>query len=188
MIALQEVGGRPASETTIKDIQKLCEQYDNACAALHDDLAKFKEELATLKAKHLPGISKLAKVVANTQAELYTAIEGAPELWESPRTVVLHGIKVGMNANPGKLEFADAKSVVMMLREHLKGKAKNYIRITEAPDKEALKTLPGEVLERLGCQIVGAGDTVVLTRTKGDVEEMFDEVIDKLVNKIVEAK
>jgi hypothetical protein len=172
----------PASLTTIEAV---CADYDAESAKLESMVADLEKDLEAVKQKHLPGLKRQAAVVARREAEGISAVESAPNLFVKPRTVTVHGVKAGYSTSVGKLAFDDGDTVVKLIRRYRKDDADVFIRTVEEPNKDSLKTLPREELQRLGCRIEGAGDLVVFKRVAGDVERLINKLIEKLVQAMV---
>ncbi len=183
MISTNEhIAGRQVS---LGQIETSCERYEKASVILEQLIADLEFDLEAVKNKHLRGIKKQAAEVANLEADLYSQIETSHGLFVSPRTMTVHGVKVGLKLSPGKLEVSDEATVISMIKKYHKEDAALYIRTMEYVNKDALKTLPTEDLKKLGCKIEGAGDVVILTRVAGEVEKLINKLIGKLVEAMV---
>lgn len=189
MIApIETIAGR---EVTLGTIEVNCQRYDAAAALLDEQIAALEADLAAVKQKHLRQLKRQAAVVAALEAELRAAVEGTPELFKKPRTYILHGVKVGLSSSNGKLvwDLEDEELVALLRRKFKDDDAwKGFVKVTEAPSKEALRLLDAPTLAKLGCRIDGAGDAVVVKRTAGDVEKMMDKLIEKMVGAMVESE
>jgi hypothetical protein len=186
MIAFtEEAGGRETTATTLADLDKHCAEYEGQAAKLEEMIHALETDLEKVRNQHLAGLKRQAGVVANREATLHNAIEGAPELFTKPRTMLLHGVKIGYATSQGKVEFDDAEQVVLRIRKHLRARMDELIRTKEEPNKQTLRTLSAVDLAKVGCTIEGAGDVVVLERTAGDVEKLVNKLIEKMVAAMV---
>ncbi|HEV2692262.1 MAG TPA: hypothetical protein VG347_05145 [Verrucomicrobiae bacterium] len=181
---LENIGGR---NVTLGQIEKACEGFEYESAVLEGNIADLEADLEAVKKKHLRGIKHQASIVAARQAELHSLIESAPGLFKQPRTITVHGVKVGYTVSNGKLEFEDEETVIALIKKHRKDDIDTLIRKTEAVNKDGLRTLTAVELAKLGCKIDGAGDVVVLKRVAGDVEKLINKLISKLVEAMVES-
>lgn len=186
MISINEhVAG---SEATLGQIETKSEKYEVASAFLDQLISDLETDLETVKKKHLARIKKQAGEVANLEAELHSLIERSPKLFVRPRTLTVHGIKVGFTLSTGKLEFDDEETVITLIKKFHKDDVDTYIRKTEEVNKDALRTLDTDALKKLGCKIEGAGDVVVLKRVAGEVEKLINKLITKLVEAMVDGE
>ena len=170
---------------TLGQIETACRRYDSASVDLELMTADLERDLEEVKGKHLRRLQKQAAEVAAAQAECHTLIERGPDLFIKPRTVTMHGVKTGYILAEGKLVFDDAETVLKLVRRRFKDDAETYIRTTEEPNKDALRTLDATALAALGCRIEGAGDQVVLKRVAGDVEKLLNKLIAKMAESMV---
>ncbi len=182
---LTQTSGR---QLTLADIETRSHDYNKECDAMEELIAALETDLEAVKQKHLRGIKRQAAIVAAREAELNSAIESSPGLFTKPRTITVHGVKVGFTVSQGKLVWDDEELVVALIKKHRKADADTLLRIKEEPNKDALKSLPAVDLAKVGCRIEGAGDVVVLKRVAGDVEKLVNKLIEKLVEAMVSEK
>ena len=174
-----------ARSISLGSIETLCGNYDGECAKLEEQIAALESDLEAVKQKHLRGLKRQAAAVATAEAELHSAVESAPGLFVKPRTITVHGMKVGYTTSVGSITWEDDEQVVELIREVFPNRVKELIKKTETPKKNALKALTAEELAKIGCAIDGAGDVVVLSRVAGDVEKLVNKLIEKLVEAMV---
>lgn len=169
-------------------IERLCAELDQSASELESLTANLQADLEEVKAKHLRGLKRQASVVARAEAALVSAVESAPALFERPRTITIHGVRVGFSVSKGKLEWDDEDSVIAAIRKHRKDDVEVLLQTSVAPRKDALRALPAGDLAKLGCRIVDAGDQVLVKRVAGDVEQLIAKLTEKLVAKMVAAE
>lgn len=178
-----------APSHTLGDIERLCKEYEETSANLEAALGELESDLAAVRSKHIAALKRHAGIVARREAELLSAIEASSNLFKKPRTLTLHGVKIGFATNTvGRLVFEDADAVVKLIEKHFGKDAQSYISTKPEPDKDALKTLDAADLKKLGCHIEGVGDVVVCRRVAGDIEKLMNTLTRKLAEAMVEAK
>lgn len=169
----------------IIQIAKLCLEYEEACTALEGDVATIEAQLREVKDRHTPRLKRAAGKIAAAEAALEAAIQQHPELFVSPRTLTLHGVRVGYHAAAGKLEIDDVPAAIQALRRILgREEAEGYIATKEDLLKDPLRKLDPKILERMGCRIVDAGDQVVIRRPAGEIEKMMNKLVTRLVEAV----
>ena len=183
MIALNEMTGR---EQSLGGIETLCKEYDTESAKLEGMISDLESDLDAVKQKHLAALKRQAAVVARREAELNAAVESGSGLFKKPRTLTMHGIKVGLTSSVGKLVFGDADTVVKLIKKFRKDDAALFIHTTEEPNKDAIKTLPPSEQLQIGCRIEGAGDVVIVKRVAGEIEKLVNKLIEKFVEAMAE--
>lgn len=154
-------------------------------------LAKRRERLASLvnalnkgiEALKTDAMPELRKAI-NDATESWKALEANiidnPTLFASPRTVTAHGIKFGLAKGKGTVEIGDDAKTIRLIKKHFPEQVDTLIDTKETPSKDALFKLPAADLKRLGCELKGTGDRVVIKLADGEV--------DKIVKALVSAK
>lgn len=135
------------------------------------------EGLEQLKRDNLPGIRRQVNRVAQLQAELTELVKGAPEHFVKPRTLVLHGIKLGFQKEPGSIAFDDADKVVELIEKKLPDLAELLIKTEKKPLKKGLQQLTVQQLKSIGCTVTDAGDRVVVQAVDGAVEKLVTALL-----------
>lgn len=150
-------------------IEKLTSVFADDYNGVRAIVADWQNEIETIKEKYLTALRRAVKRARDSREELRAAIAAAPELFESPRTFVFHGVKVGFAKGKGRLEIPDEDFTVGRIMELL-DEPENFIRVVESPNKEALVGLPADTLKKLGVKIVNTEDSVVITPMDGSVD------------------
>jgi hypothetical protein len=164
----------------LTDLQSLTQPYANARGQLANVVVELNDAIEALKRKKLPMIKDLVARAAEREAKLRAAIESAPQLFEQPRTVIFHGIKIGLQKGKGGIEFDDPDKVLALIRKNFtEDEAAVLIRSVETPDKTMLKDLPVSELKKIGCTVGNTGDEVVI--------RPVDTAVDKIVNALLKA-
>lgn len=140
-------------------IDVTAKKYAGAHAALASHVAKLEAEIAAAKARHLDTIRLAAGRCSQLQADLEALIASRPHLFEKPRSMTLHGIRLGIQKGKGRVEYDDEEKLVARIRDVFSDdKAEALLRTVSSPIIEALMQLPGDELKKLGVRIVSAGD------------------------------
>lgn len=162
---------------TLSIIETLTKRYAEARAGLSARVGELQAELDALKRKRLLGIKTALAHAAEAEAALRTAIEAAPHLFVRPKTLVLHGVKIGFRKAPGKLVWDDADQVVALIKRHLPDQADVLIVTKETPSKPALAQLPAADLKRLGVRVIETGEEVLVAPTDSEVDKLVDALL-----------
>jgi len=162
---------------TLADIEKLTKDYSLARASLREKVELLNEEIEKIKKARLPQIRKAVEQASERQQALRVAIEESPELFEKPKTVVFHGIKVGFQKGKGEIAWEDEDTVVRLIYKHFPEQADTLIKTIQKPLKTALAQLSVADLKKIGVTVTETGDEVVIKAT--------DTEIDKLVNTLL---
>jgi hypothetical protein len=159
------------------EIERLTKDYADWRVQLSEAVLVAEHEIAALKRQHVVAIKRKVEAVAERQAALKAAIEESPELFRKPRTMIIHGVKIGFQKEKGKISWDDKDQVVRLIKKHFPEQADVLIKTVEKPIRDALQQLPAADLKRIGVTIGETGDVVVIKST--------DSEIDKLVNALL---
>lgn len=163
---------------TILEIDKKTKDYSVARRVLVDRMQALEDELTKIKRRLLPGIKMAAVNTAQAKSELFRAIEDSPELFDTPRTMVLYTIKVGLQKGKGKLDWADDDLVVRLIKKNFPEDAWDVlIKKTEKPRKDGLNGLDVKDLRRIGVTAEETGDQVIIKSTDGEIDKLVDALL-----------
>jgi len=157
---------------TMKEIEALTKAYADRRGALAGTVSGLNDELEQVKRKYLARIRQQVGAAKDAQANLHAAIEGTPELFVKPRTVTVHGVKVGFQKGKGKVTFENPDKVVELIKKHLPDQVDLLVITEEKPNKEGIGQLPAADVKRIGCAVSGTGDVVLIKDATGDVDKL----------------
>jgi hypothetical protein len=173
-------------ETKLSEIEQQAEAFDVESAHLAEMIQDLEHDLDQVRGKHIAKLKRQAGCVASARARLEAEVEHAPDLFKRPRTMVLHGVKVGFSLSRGAVTWDDDASVIAAIKKRLDPEqAKLLINAKETLSKSALRQLEAGDLAKIGCRIEDAGDQVVVDRVDGDVVKLLDKLIDRMVEAMV---
>ena len=164
-------------ETKITDIERQAKKYAEAREALADIVGKMNEGIETIKRSNMKQLKKAVVTAAEQFDALKTLIESAPGCFIKPRSIVLHGIKLGYQKGKGKIEWDDADQVIRLIKKHFPDQADLLISTTEKPAKEALAQLTAAELKKLGISVTDGGDAVFIKPADSAVDKMVDALL-----------
>ena len=158
-------------------IETLTRRYAEARERLAGEVRALNQAIEEAKREYRASLKKRVAAVKDAEAELHTAVEGAPELFVRPRTLTIAGVKVGFQKGKGKISFDDADKVVALIERHLPELAETLVQVTKKPVKDALLNLSVDDLKRIGCRVTGTGDQVVIKDTTSDVDKLVEALL-----------
>ncbi len=173
---------------TMNDIDRATRAYAEARELLTQRTAALRDGMEALKRNELPGIKRALEKATARQAELQALLESAPDLFVKPRTVVLHGVKVGFEKGKGKIEFDDAVRVCKLIKSKLPEKADVLIDTVEKPVKKALAQLTVAELKSLGCTVQADGDVVVIRPIDSELDKLVQALMRGALDDTVQAQ
>lgn len=183
MIADTNTAG--GTRTPLATIETLCSGYDAECAKLEEQIRALEKDLTEVRDRHMTRLKRQAGVVAAREAELLSTVAENPDVFERPRTLTIHGCKVGFTVCDGRVVWDDEETVLGLIHKRLPDQEDVLVRTTKAVNKDAVKQLPAVELARIGCRIEGAGDVPLVKRVGGEVEKLVRRLTDKMVEAMV---
>jgi hypothetical protein len=164
--------------STLKDIEALTKRYAEAAGALSTAVCELEDAKTKLQREHLPAIKRLVARARDAKAALSGAIAESAELFQRPRTVTFHGVRVGLQKAKGRIEFDDAERVVALVRKLHPEQFDVLVKATYRPVKEALAQLPGADLKRLGITVVPSdSDEVFIKDASGEIDKLVEALL-----------
>ena len=175
------------TDPRFKKIDSRSARYSRARARLTRRYAAFQASLRKVEEKHLLKIRLALEEAANVKSELESAISIAPDLFKKPRTLTLHGVRVGFFDCPAALDMPKAKAkraaVVAAIRAKFtpeKIKELGLIVTEEVPASDALlaQFLADEKLQIEEVEFTPAGESVFI--------KPADHALDKVIKTLLE--
>lgn len=163
--------------TQLTDIEPTAKAYADARAKVVEIVTDLNAGIDALKRNHMPALKRAITKAAEKHDQLKQIIEANPALFVKPRTVIYHGVKIGMKKGTGGISFDDADQVVRLIKKHYPDQADVLIITSEKPAKDALAQLSVAELKKIGCNSVDAGDAVVIKPTDSEVDKLVDTLL-----------
>lgn len=144
---------------------------------------RLKRDLDAIKAEAMPELQQAITEAAEAFKRLELEIQTNPQFFQRPRTVVAHGLKFGLEKGKGTLEIANPDKTVQLIKKHFPDQVDLLIDRKETPAKDAIAKLPAADLKRLGCELTGTGDRVVIRPVEGDTDKLVKHLVKVFVEK-----
>lgn len=171
--------------TTMTDIETRAKKAAEARDKLRELCTALDDGVKALQRNHLPAIRRAVARASEAEAELKALIEAAPELFQKPKTVTIHGLRLGYMKGRGGIQFDDPQRVCDLIRKHLPDQADALIKTIEAPVKTALANLTVAELKRIGCTVVETADEIVIKAVDSAVDRMVSALLAGAVEETV---
>jgi hypothetical protein len=160
--------------TTMQTIERAAEKLSQAYALRNDIIDQMEKAIAAIEASEMPKFRKAMAKLTEQHEALKAMIQASPELFASPRTVTLHGIKLGFQKGKGKLVFGDEEKLIERIRKVCPDMASTLIVASESVSKTELAKLPADLLRRLGASVIDSGDQIVIKAVDTDHDKLAD--------------
>jgi hypothetical protein len=163
--------------TQLTDIEQRAKTFAEARAEVASIVTVLNDGIEALKRENMPALKRSIAKVAERHDRLRGIIDANPQLFVKPKTVVMHGVKIGYAKGKGGIAFDDAAQVVKLIKKHLPEQADVLIITKETPAKDALAQLSAAELKKIGCTVVNTGDVVVIKPADSEVDKLVDTLI-----------
>jgi hypothetical protein len=173
--------------TTLQDITQLTKNLRDCRDVLSRRVAALNEQINILQARLLPGIRTAVDAAASEHSLLDAAIDNNRSLFDSPKSIVVHGYRVGLRKGQGGIVIEDPDRTIALIKKHLEpGQADLLIETKEKLDLSALNDLPASDLKKIGCQIEATGDVVYIKPTDTAVDKIVKALLKSATDSAVE--
>jgi hypothetical protein len=159
------------------EIDQAAKALRQARDTLSERAGTLHDEMEAAKRKAMRGLRASVAATAQAQAELLAAIAAAPEHFTKPRSVVLHGIKLGFAKGKGRIDWEDDEQVVRLVRKHLPEQFDVLVKTTETPVKAALNSLSVAELKKIGVTAEDSGDVAFAKDTTAEVDKLVKALL-----------
>ena len=164
----------------IEQIDGLAKLYAAARAIVAKRVTALEFELRRARNTYLAGIKTACATAATAQAGLQAALEQHPDLFEKPRTMTLHGIKVGYQKGKGKIVWDDEDKVAERILAMVPAlDDERFLSTTVKVKKDELLELDVATLKKLGCRIEGTGDFVLIKASDSEIDKFVARLLEE---------
>lgn len=166
------------TEITLATIETSAKQFAADRSELASEVQTLEAQIQALKQAALAKIKRRVAKAAESQSALSNLIDAARHLFIKPRTIVLHGIKLGLQKGRGGLCWEDDALLVKRIKQlFTKPQADLLIKTTERPIAKALEDLDASDLKKLGVTIEDTGDQIIIKPVDGDVDKLVTALL-----------
>lgn len=163
----------------ITAIDLLARQYADAQTDLESLTNELREAIETATRKAWPDLRKATTRAAERYDALLAAVSDAPDVFDKPKTRILHGIRVGYRKAKDTVQVLNPANTVELIKKHLEDQQDVLIATDERPVMDALEQLDDDVLKRIGCKRVPGTDA--------PFAKLADTDLDKVVAALMKA-
>jgi len=173
---------------SMENIEQLAKAHAENRDLLADRLRALQDEIEDAQRRRLRGIRNALKAAAATEVALRNAIEGNPELFQKPRTVVFSGLKLGFQKGKGEVVIADKQRTVRLIGQHLGSQYDELVKTTTTPIAARVAKLPATQLRKIGVEIRNTGDQVVLKPVDSQLDKQVAALLKDAIDEAGEAE
>lgn len=164
--------------SSLAEIETKTKAFAAARDVLRERVQALKDEIEAAKRRRLRGIRAAVQATAAAHEDLWQLVDGSRELFVKPKSMVIAGIKVGLQKAQDGLDWDDDAAVVALIEKHLgEDQVKVLVKTTKKPIEAALKELDDADLEKVGVRSTKGGDVVLIKPVDGEVGKMIDAML-----------
>lgn len=169
--------------TPLEHMRKQAAAYAQCRDQLAALVQAMKDEVSTIERGHTPAILKAARRIAALHDELKNSIEAHPECFIKPRSVVVDGLKFGLQKQKGRMNWDSDEELARRVKALARNgdisaeQAQTLIDWRPKPVAAALEQLDAKLLKRLGVTVTSDTDAPLIKTVDGDVEKLVREIV-----------
>jgi hypothetical protein len=169
---------------TLQEIDRLAERFAGIRGKLTEEVAALNDEIEAARKRHLQAVKRLVERAAEAHGELLVAIGDSRGLFVKPKSLTLHGVRVGYRKGSGTIEFEDADQVVELIEKKLADKVEILIVTKKKPNKKALAQLDVADLKKIGCTVEGTDDVAFIEDAASDVDKLVRALLKEATEEV----
>jgi hypothetical protein len=163
---------------SLAEIEQATKLYADNRELLILRVQELHDRIEELKREHLGDIKTAAEDTANAKGSLEALIDDSRNLFVKPRSIIISGIKVGLQKGKGGIEYEDEAAVIRLIRKHLPEEQHELlIRVVEKVIKKNLGDLDVATLKKIGVMVQGTGDVVLVKPVDSDVDKIVNAML-----------
>lgn len=162
---------------TIADIEKATQAFSIERGKLVELVGELQIETENLKRRKIGAIRRAVDATAEKRNSLHNLLAESKDLFTKPRSLILHGVRVGYAKSKGKLDWPDGERVAELIRRHVPEQFDDLIQTRHIPIADALSRLDAALLRKIGVSVIEPDDQVVIRPT--------DSAVDKIVTALL---
>lgn len=162
---------------TLAEIEILTKDYSESYSKLSDKVRDLNDAIDAAKRKHMHYIKSFAEDALEKKSKLSNAIDESKDLFEKPKSIVIYGMKVGLQKGKGKITVPDEEKTILLIKKNLPDQADILIKSEEKLLKPALNNLTAGDLKKVGLNLVESTDEVLIKPTGSDIDKIVTALL-----------
>lgn len=159
------------SKLEMTDIYCLAAVFKKQSKALEKLVEGVEDQQRQIIRRATPEIERVLAEAKAAKQDLETAISENKHLFEKPKTVSAHGVKVGLRKLTGTVEIKDEDHTLALIKQKLPDKENLLVKTSFKTVKAALLDLSVSELKSIGVSVVDPTDQVVIKLEEGDISK-----------------
>ena len=154
----------------VKKIDSLALEYSQHEMEVAKMIQKWDMKIAKIKKDAHVALALPLRKMQKAKDKLYVAICDSADMFDKPKTIILHNVRIGYIASKTTVCWDDTEKLVAKLKDKYPDKVDVLIKTEEKPIKTSLLMLSAKELKRLPLKVEIGEDQVFIKTTDKDIE------------------
>jgi hypothetical protein len=163
--------------SVLEPIELATKDFAKKRTKLAEIVTNLNESIIKLNKQALPDIKAAVNATKEAESKLIALLEKNKVLFTKPKTIIMHGIKVGFRKQNGCIEIADEQNTIKLIRKHFPEKSDVLIVQKESVSKEALGNINVDELKKIGCTVIADTDEPMIKATDSNVDKLVTALL-----------
>lgn len=169
--------------TPLEAMRKTAADYATARDRLAALVQAMKEEMASIERGAMPDILRAARRISALHNDLAAAIAENTQCFVKPRTVVVDGLKFGLQKQKGRMSWEDDQKLCERIDKLAEEgaisteQAELCVAVTYKPVAAGLEQLDARTLKRLGVTVTSDTDAPLIKSVDSGVEKLVSSIV-----------
>lgn len=163
--------------STLGEIELLTKDYSESYDKLTDKVRELNNDLEAVKRKHMRYIKDFAQECLEKKSRLSNAIDESKALFAQPKSIVIHGFKIGLQKGKGRITIPDEEKTISLIKKNLADQVELLIKTEEKIIRASLNNLTAADLKKVGLNLIESTDEVLIKPTGSDVDKIVTALL-----------
>ena len=164
------------TDLLIDSFEDFTKRYADTRQLVAERVESLESETQSIYRRRLPGIRKAIAAAQEARNALEREIDARRDCFVKPRSIVLHGIRLGLQKGKGSIDWDDDAALIQRIEKQCPEKYDALVKVTSKPLKKALEQLSTAELKKLGCRVKNSGDLVLIKPIDSDLEKLLKRI------------
>lgn len=175
---------------THEQLDTLAKNYASRRERVKVLVDQIEDDIRAVHRKHRRALLDAISTAEGAQAALRAEITEHPELFEKPKTITLHGLKIGYRKGSGKVEWEiEDEQLIARLKKRFGTESPQLaacVEVVEKVVKDGLRDLEAKDLAALGVTIEDVVDVPFIKSVDSEADKLVKRLLKEATGRIPE--
>ena len=167
----------------ITAIDLLARQYADAQTDLDTQINDLRHVIDMSVRDAWPALRAATTRAAGRYEALLASVTDARDVFEKPKTKILHGVRVGYRKAKDSIQVLNADNTCALIEKHLPDQVDVLISTTKKPVMAGLEQLDDEQLRKIGCKRVAGRDEPIAALAETELDKVVAALMKGAIEK-----